>query len=188
MKKEVGWISSRCISSVLAELAKKPLTPTQLRIRTGLTKNNYVNIILKSLESEKIIECLNPDDRIGRVFSISPIYTKTVVSMLRKKGINQKIKPLPQINWSAYGRLQCSYCTQLRKVFGKANQLRLEGRMITPRTIMEKLPAMATSDIYRALNKLAQLNLLVKPNETPKRFILSSIGLEIIELEPDILI
>jgi len=188
MKKEAGWISSRCVSSVLSELSKKPLTPMQLRAKTGMTKNNYVNIILKKLESEKIIMCLNPEEKVGKVYGISPGNLKTVANALKKKGIKQKIKPPPALNWTAYGKLQCPYCTQLRSVFIKANELRLECRIITPYTIMEKLPGMATSDAYRALNRLAQLNLLVEYEEKPKRFMFNSDGLEIIEFDSEILI
>jgi hypothetical protein len=187
MKNGVNWIGSKCVASVLIALSEKPLTPMQLRVRTGMTKNNYVNIILARLEAGKIVKCLNPKERIGKLFCINPVYAM-VGNVLGDKGFDQKTKPLPNLNWAAYGRLQCPNCTQLRNVFAKANQLRLEGRFITPYTIMERLPDMATSDVHRALKRLTHLNLLVECKEESKRFLFSSDGLKIIEFDPEILI
>lgn len=188
MKKGVNWLSSRCVSLVLAELAKKPLTPMQLRVKTGLTKNNYANIILKKLESMGIVKCLNPGDKIGKVFCINPTSAKRIERIFRKKGIEQKVNVLSNVVWSAYGRLLCPYCTQLRAVFKKANELKQEGRDMTIFNLKGRLPGIATGDIYRALRKLDELKVMRIINTEPKRFTVTKEGLSMIKLYPEILI
>ena len=188
MKKEASWLYSKCAISVLVELARKPCTPMQLRVRTRMTKNNYANIILKRFETEGIVKCLNPDEKIGRVFCIRSESAKRVEKIFEEKGIKQKVNPLPSLIWIAYGRLLCKCCTQLRAVFKKANELRLEGRRITVLNLREKLPKMAVGDIYRALYRLVKLQVISCKAKRPKRFIITQDGLDIIEFEPDILL
>lgn len=189
MKKEAGWLSSRCVLSVLLELANKPLTPMLLRTRTGMTKNNYVNIILRKLEAEDIAMCLTPDSRIGKVFCINPKGIDRVKKIFRKKKLYAHINSIPDLNWEAYGILLCQYCTQLRTVFKKANELRQEGRELTvPNLNKMKLPKMATSDIHRALKRLIELQLMICDDAKPKRFIVTKEGLSLIEYAPGTLL
>jgi len=188
MKKEANWLSSRCVSLVLRELAKKPLTPMQLRANTCLMKNNYANIILKKLELMGIAKCLNPGDKIGRVFCINQSSAKRIERILRNKGIEQKVNLLPSPAWEAYGRLLCHYCKRLRAVFKKANELRQEGRDMTIFKLKEKLPGIATSDIYRALEKLDKLKVMRIIDTKPKRFSITKEGFLIIRHYPEILI
>jgi hypothetical protein len=187
MKKEVEYVPSRCVFLVLVELAKKPGTPMDLRLRTGMTKNNYANIILKNLSEERIATCLNPKDKIGRVFCINPKSENRVKEIFKKKKIEQEIKPLPNLNWRAYGRLLCGYCTQLKIVFIKANELRLQGREITISNLMEKLPKMATGDVYRALYRLVELRVMALQDAKLKKFIITEEGLAILKFSPIIL-
>lgn len=187
MKKGVNWLSSRCIFLVLIELAKKPGTPMDIRIRTGLTKNNYVNIILKRLESEGIVKCLNPEGKIGRVFCINPEGKKRVEQIFRKNKTKQEIKPLPNLNWTAYGRLSCKYCRQLRMVFKKACELKQEGREVTVSSLKEKLPGMATSNLYRALDGLVELRVMSCKDTSSRKFTVTEEGLRIVNFQPDTL-
>ena len=188
MKKEAGWLSSRCVLSVLFELANKPLTPMLLRTRTGMTKNNYVNIILRKLEAEDIAMCLTPDSRIGKVFCINPKGINRVKKIFRKKKLDAHINSIPDLNWKAYGRLLCQYCTQLRTVFKKANELRQEGREITVFNLKETLLKMAPGDIYRALKRLIELKVMICDDAKPKRFIITNNGLLLIEYAPGTLL
>ena len=188
MKKEASWLSSGCVSLVLLELAKNPLTPMQLRVKTGLMKNNYANIILRKLESMEIAKCLNSCDKIGKVFCIDPTSAKRIEGIFREKGIKQKVNIFSNTAWPAYGRLLCPYCTQLRAVFKKANELRQEGRDMTIFNLKARLSRIATGDIYRALRKLEELKVIRIINAEPKRFMLTKEGLSMIKLYPGILI
>ena len=188
MKKEVEWLSSRCVSAVLIELARRPLTPMQLRIKTGMTKNNYVNIILKRLESEDIVKCLNKKAKIGMIYCINPTSASKVENILLEKGVKQEVLSLPDLNWNAYGKLMCGHCRQLKMVFRKVNELRKEGRDIIVFNLKEKLPAMATSDVYRALNRLIELGMIIREDTIPKRFRITQEGMAMLEFEPGIIL
>lgn len=188
MKNRADWLLSRCVSLVLVELAKKPGTPMDIRARTGLTKNNYVNIILKRLEGKGIVKCLNPEERIGKVLCINPATSKKVENIFTKSKISQNMTPLPKLNWEAYGRLLCRYCTQLRTIFYKSNELRKAGKEITVFNLKENLPKMATGDIYRALNRLIGLGIMVREDSMPKKFIITKEGFAIIHFDPQILV
>jgi hypothetical protein len=196
MKKEVNWLASRCISFILVELAKKPGTPMDLRLRTGMIKNNYVNIILKRLESEGIIRCLDPNEKIGKVFCIDPKSRYKLEQLFRKKGLNQKINPLPDLNWKAYGILICKrFGRQIRIVFKEAyklgNEIDFENntkRKITiPALQKERLPSIATSDIHRAFNKLVTLGLMKRKLTWPREYILTEDAIRMIGFDSSIL-
>ena len=188
MKKEVRWNPSKCVTSVLLELAKKPLTPIQLRTKTGMIKNNYANIILKKLERDGTIACLTPGNIIGKIFCIDPSKSRLVENALKKKGFKQKVMPLPDVNWEVYGRLICPYCSKLRAVLAKANELRMANREISVFNLMEKLPAMAKGDVYRALNKLEGFRIIEYITDRPKRYSITREGFLLMKFDHGILI
>jgi len=177
------WLAASRVVSILAELAKGPLTPEQVRIRTGMTQCHYTNAILRRLKVEGLVECLNPDDKTGRVFCIRPESTRRVQRILKSAGIVQPILPLPALNWTAYGRLLCGYCSQIRMVFLKANELAKEGKAISMPGLRERVPGMATSDIYRTLTKLVRHQLLKKKSGRPMTYELTKGGREILAFE-----
>src|SRR3989338_3050740 len=114
--------------AVLAELATRPLTPEQVGVRTGMAKWYYASKVLKRLKREKLVACFNPHDKIGRVYGIALSKRRTVARILRKAGIIRRVIVLPPLNWTAYGRLQCGYCTQIAAVFAMTERLMQEGR------------------------------------------------------------
>ena len=131
--------------------------------------------------------CLTPDSRIGKVFCINTESIGRVKRIFRKKRLDIGINAIPNLNWNCYGKLLCQYCTQLRTVFKKANELRQEGKEITvPNLNKMKLPKMATSDIYRTLNRLMELKVIICDDAKPKRFIVTKEGLLLIEHAPEI--
>lgn len=196
MKKELNWLASRCISFILVELAKKPGTPMDLRLRTGMIKNNYVNIILKRLESEGIIRCLDPNEKIGKVFCIDPKSKYRLEQLFRKKGLNQKINPLPELNWKAYGILLCKgFGRQIRIIFKEAyklgNEIGFENntkkKITIPTLQREKIPKMATSDVHRAFNKLIELGLVNRKLTWPREYVFTEDALKIIGFDNSVL-
>lgn len=192
MKKEVNWLPSSRVTLVLVELAKKPLTPMQIRARTGMTKNNYVNIILKKLESHSIVKCLNPEEKIGKVFCINPKSTKEVERIFNKKHLNQKISYLPSLNWKAYGILICKNLGKqiqivFKEAFKRGNEIDLENncknRITIPELQKERLSKIATSDIHRAFNKLVMLGMMERKPTWPREYIFTNDALKIIAFD-----
>ena len=45
----------------------RPMTPTQLREKTN-TSLSHVSHALSSLQKEKLVECINPKERMGKIY------------------------------------------------------------------------------------------------------------------------
>jgi hypothetical protein len=196
MKKEAKWLSSRCIFLVLIELAKKPGTPMDIRIRTRMTKNNYVNIILKRLEKDRVVICLNPKGKIGKVFCINPESKDRIERLFKEAKISQKVNPLPNLNWEAYGTLLCKDLSkQIRTVFKEAykhgNEIDFENKckkkITIPALQKEKLPKMATSDIHRTFNRLVELGILKRRNSWPREYVFTEDAIKILDFDGSII-
>jgi len=196
MEKEASWLYSKSVISVLIELAKKPGTPMQLRIRTGMTKNNYANIILKNLERERLVKCLTPREKIGRIFCVNPESKYRVERIFRKKKISQRVNPLPDLNWKAYGMLLCrNLCTQMHEVFKKAymfgNEMDFENnskkKITIPGLQKEKLPKMPTSNIHRAFSRLVEIGIMKNRDAWPREYAFTEDALRIIEFDSSII-
>ena len=65
-------ISSRKKSKILKVLNEKPLTPTQIKDKTQLSLS-YTSKLLKELERTKIVICLNPNIRKGKLYMLTEI-------------------------------------------------------------------------------------------------------------------
>ena len=163
-----------------------------LRVRTHLTKNNYLNIILKRLESEGIVKCLNPKEKIGKVFCLEPKNKNRIEELFKKMKISQNINPLPDLNWNAYGILFCrNLGRQIRLVFKEAyklgNEMDFENsckkKITVPALQKEKLPKMATSDVYRAFNRLIELGLVKRKSLWPREYGFTKDALKIIAFD-----
>ena len=175
-------MSPRAVA-VLAELATRPLTPEQVGVRTGMAKWYYASKVLKRLKRQKLVACLNPDDKIGRVYCIAPLKKRTVTRILRKAGIMRRMVALPSLNWTAYGRLQCGYCTQITAVFAMAERLMKEGKTVTMASLRARLPGMATNDVLRTLRKLVRCGLLRKQHTIPRTYVITKAGRAILAFD-----
>jgi DNA-binding PadR family transcriptional regulator len=165
-----------------------PRTPMQLRTLTKIP-GNYANLILKKLEKKEIVKCLTPKEKIGKVFCINPTSRDLVEKVLKHSGYNLKVYPLPELNWKAYGRLNCVTCKQIRKMFHKAVSLRNRGIAITEQNLEKELRdvngvlEIDRSDIYRALKQLKKLNLVIpiKKKRKPLEYELTKDALALAE-------
>jgi len=178
MPKEVCWLYAPSVVLVLKCLALKPRIPMQVKEETGIPWN-YVNIILKKLKLIRIIICLTPDERIGKVFCINLETKRIVEKVLRRAGYNIEICDLPKLNWKAYGRLCCGTCSQIKLIFMKGISLRSRGVAITENNLEKELRnsdgvlTIDRSDIYRALRQIRNLGLMnpLKKKHSPLEYI-----------------
>ncbi len=164
--REVNWLYAPCVVIILKYLIITPRTPMQLRMLTKIP-GNYANLILKKLQKQEIVNCLTPYEKIGKVFCINPISKDLVEKILKYSGYNLKAYSLPELNWKAYGKLNCKTCKQIKKIFHTAVSLRNLGIAITQQNIKNKLKDaegmtnINRSDIYRALRQLKKLELMI---------------------------
>ena len=67
----VGYVKiSKNRYKILNQLENNPQKPSELAKNTKLERN-YVSNLLKQLQSKELIECVNPEDRKGRVYIIT---------------------------------------------------------------------------------------------------------------------
>lgn len=67
----VGYVKiSKNRYKILNQLENNPQMPSELAKNTKLERN-YVSNLLKQLQSKELIECVNPEDRKGRVYIIT---------------------------------------------------------------------------------------------------------------------
>ena len=183
-----SWLHARRVLPILIELAKHPLTPEILRVRTGMRDNNYVNFLLRRLKSEGLVECVNPQDKVGRVFCIKHESEAGVQQLFRRAAVKQDIPDMPALNWRAYGRLLCEYCKQMRPALLRAHELNLAGKKITMQALRARLPGVATQDVFRALGKLVKLGVLSRKPGKPITFEITDAGRRILGFRSELLL
>lgn len=79
-----GFVNaSKYRTRIVKALAHTPKTPSQIATETKLFKT-HTSTVLKELVNEKIIECLTPNLRRGKVYGLTNI-GKTIVSKMQGK-------------------------------------------------------------------------------------------------------
>jgi len=71
-------------TSILIALVGKKLTPTKISELTDLHKSN-VSRSLKALEEKGLVQCLTPDEKVGRLFVLSDIGIEVVNEIKKEK-------------------------------------------------------------------------------------------------------
>jgi len=56
--------------SIVKLLKEKPLTPTQIQKETKLNLS-HISRLLKALKEKGVIECLNPNQRKGKLYTLT---------------------------------------------------------------------------------------------------------------------
>ncbi|MFA5992442.1 MAG: hypothetical protein WC796_01915 [Candidatus Pacearchaeota archaeon] len=65
-----SWIVRGSQREKIIKIMDKPLTPTQIKRLTGLALNN-VSDILRLFVEQKIAKCLNEQEKLGRVYTLT---------------------------------------------------------------------------------------------------------------------
>lgn len=67
---DYGWILRGKQRRVIIQKLDKPKTPTLLKEETSIKVSN-VSDVLRAMEKRKIVKCLNPADKIGRLYDLT---------------------------------------------------------------------------------------------------------------------
>ncbi len=74
MKKDLfehyKWVFRGKQRKAVIKVLDKAKTPTQIKEDTNIKVTN-VSDVLRSMESRKLVECLNPDDKLGRFYELT---------------------------------------------------------------------------------------------------------------------
>lgn len=68
--RRLSYILSGALRQKVVKALVKPKTPAQLTKEIG-TQDSSISRILKELEKEKIIECLFPENKKGRIYRLT---------------------------------------------------------------------------------------------------------------------
>ena len=71
MQKDYDWVVRGLQRKKVIKTLTKPKIPTQIKEETKLSLNN-VSDILRSFRKKKIVKCLNPKEKTGRLYELTP--------------------------------------------------------------------------------------------------------------------
>ena len=71
MEKEYSWIIKGSQRTKILKAMDKPKIPTQIKNDTNLALNN-VSDVLREFRKKKIVRCVNPKEKTGRVYKLTP--------------------------------------------------------------------------------------------------------------------
>jgi len=71
MEKEYSWVVRGKQRKKVIKMLNKPKIPTQIKKETGLSLNN-VSDVLRAFERKKIARCMNPKEKTGRLYKLTP--------------------------------------------------------------------------------------------------------------------
>ena len=55
----------------IIKVLNKPKIPKEVKKETGLSLNN-VSDVLRAFEKKRLVKCLNPKEKIGRLYKLTP--------------------------------------------------------------------------------------------------------------------
>ena len=86
---------------IVLEVMSKPSIPTEIRRKMNLNRNNNLSTTLKQLCKLKLMRCINPRSRTGRIYRL----THKGLKIRKQLFVNAKFTPYvePKLNWSIYG-------------------------------------------------------------------------------------
>lgn len=71
MEKEYPWIIKGSQRIKIMKVMGKPKIPTQIKNDAKLALNN-VSDILREFRKKKIAKCINPEEKTGRIYQLTP--------------------------------------------------------------------------------------------------------------------
>ncbi|MCH7850096.1 MAG: MarR family transcriptional regulator [Nanoarchaeota archaeon] len=71
MEKDYYWVIRGSQKKKIIKVMDKPKIPTEIKEETNLSLNN-VSDILQEFKKKKIVKCLNPGEKTGRLYTLTP--------------------------------------------------------------------------------------------------------------------
>ena len=68
---DYSWILRGKQRRKIVEALDKPKIPTQIKDDANLSLNN-VSDVLRSFREKKIVKCINPKEKTGRIYELTP--------------------------------------------------------------------------------------------------------------------
>jgi len=71
MDEDYSWVLRGKQRRKIIEVLNKPKIPTQIKDDANLSLNN-VSDVLRGFRNKKIVKCLNPKEKTGRIYELTP--------------------------------------------------------------------------------------------------------------------
>lgn len=68
--KDYGWILRGKQRRIILKVLDKPKTPTIIKEETKIKVSN-VSDVLRAMKKRRIVKCLNPKDKLGRLYELT---------------------------------------------------------------------------------------------------------------------
>ena len=71
MEKDYVWVVRGKQRKKIIKIMSKPRIPTEIKEETNLSLNN-VSDVLSEFKKKRIVQCLNPKEKTGRLYKLTP--------------------------------------------------------------------------------------------------------------------
>ncbi len=71
MEKDYVWVVRGKQRKKIIKVMSKPRIPTEIKEETQLSLNN-VSDVLREFKKKRIVQCLNPKEKTGRLYKLTP--------------------------------------------------------------------------------------------------------------------
>ena len=71
MEKDYVWVVRGKQRKKIIKIMGKPRIPTEIKEETNLSLNN-VSDVLREFKKKRIVQCLNPKEKTGRLYKLTP--------------------------------------------------------------------------------------------------------------------
>jgi len=71
MEEDYSWVVRGSQKKKIIKVMNKPKIPTEIKEETQLSLNN-VSDVLREFKKKKIVKCLNPKEKTGRLYQLTP--------------------------------------------------------------------------------------------------------------------
>jgi len=71
MEKDYVWVIRGKQRKKIIKVMSKPKIPTEIKEETKLSLNN-VSDVLREFKKKRIVKCLNPKEKTGRLYKLTP--------------------------------------------------------------------------------------------------------------------
>jgi DNA-binding MarR family transcriptional regulator len=138
--------------SAVLEVLSKPKIPSEIREQMGLKRSNNISSTIKQLVGLKLIYCLTPKAKVGKLYGLINKGKKLRKKILLEKGLPFSYVQPPDVNWQSYGWIVCG---KQRKAILKAMKMPLPLKYIKERAqaYNRLISRMNTNDILQLFVK-----------------------------------
>lgn len=151
----------------------KPMIPSELKTNTGLTRDNYINFVLREFSKYALVKCYNPRARTGRVYGLTEqgkrLKRKLIKELTKEEKSEIHISYIEPsiVDLNLYGRIMAeSSKMQYLKIAYKFFEIKKEFKAYDIFSdFREQGKSTPRTEVYRALKQFVSQRILIRVPE-----------------------